>query len=73
MALLRNSSLRRDGPFPPLTSCHADDLGGAAGVESVHECDAYVDFGGLAVDDGGVAAARVTGAVGGDCGDGFMM
>jgi len=30
-------------------SCHADDLGGAEGVEAVHEGDADVDFGGLSV------------------------
>ncbi len=30
-------------------SCHANDLGGAECVEAVHEWDAYVDFGGLAV------------------------
>jgi hypothetical protein len=36
-------------PYPADTSCHADDLGGNAGVEAVHEGDADVDFGGLAV------------------------
>jgi hypothetical protein len=36
-------------PLSPLTLCHADDLGGAKGVEAVHECDADLDFGGLAV------------------------
>lgn len=36
-------------PLTPLTSCHPNDLGGAEGVEAVHECDADVDFGGLAV------------------------
>jgi hypothetical protein len=30
-------------------SCRADDLSGAEGVEAVHEGDADVDFGGLAV------------------------
>lgn len=30
-------------------SCHADDLGGAEGVESIHMGDADLDFGGLAV------------------------
>ena len=35
-------------PLSPLTSCHADELGGAEGVEAVHEGDADVDFGGLA-------------------------
>ena len=30
-------------------SGHANDLGGAEGREAVHECDADVDFGGLAV------------------------
>ena len=33
----------------PLISCGAKDLGGAGGVETVHEGDADVDFGGLAV------------------------
>ena len=26
-----------------------NDLGGSAGVEAVHECDAYLDFGDLSV------------------------
>lgn len=33
----------------PLTSGDANDLGGAECVEAVHECDADVDFCGLAV------------------------
>jgi len=36
-------------PLTLLTSCHADDLGGAEGREAVHEGDADVDFGSLAV------------------------
>ena len=36
-------------PLSPSGSGHADDLGGAEGVEAVDECDADVDFGGLAV------------------------
>ena len=36
-------------PLTPLTSSHADDLGGAECVEAVHEGDTDVDFGGLAV------------------------
>ena len=32
-----------------MTSGDANDLGGAEGIEAVHECDADVDFGGLAV------------------------
>ena len=36
-------------PLSPAASGHAFDLGGAEFVEAVHECDADVDFGGLAV------------------------
>ena len=36
-------------PLSPSSSGHADDLGGAQDVEAVHEGDADVDFGGLAV------------------------
>lgn len=36
-------------PCPSVVSGHALDLGGAEGVEAVHECDADVDLGGLAV------------------------
>ena len=36
-------------PLSPLRSGHALDLGGAEGVEAVHEGNADVDFGGLAV------------------------
>lgn len=36
-------------PLSPVMSAHALDLGGAEGVEAVHEGDADVDFGGLAV------------------------
>ena len=36
-------------PLCPWGSGHADDLGGAEGVEAVHEGDTDVDFGGLAV------------------------
>ncbi|WP_147277989.1 hypothetical protein [Paracoccus pantotrophus] len=32
-----------------LSSCHAFDLGGSEGIEAVHEGDADMDFGGLAV------------------------
>ena len=49
MALLRNSGLRHDFPLSPLASCHANDLGGAEGVEAVDEGDADLDFGGLTV------------------------
>ena len=34
-------------PFPS-ASCHANDLGRSKGREAVHQCDADVDFGGLA-------------------------
>ena len=30
-------------------SGHADDLSGAECVEAIHECDAEMDFGGLAI------------------------
>ena len=36
-------------PLFPLRSGHTDDLGGAEGGEAVHDGDADVDFGGLAV------------------------
>ena len=36
-------------PLTRLASVHANDLGGAEGVEAVHEGDADMDFGGLAV------------------------
>ena len=36
-------------PLSPLASGHANDLGGAEGVEAVHKVDADLDFGGLAV------------------------
>ncbi|KPP97538.1 MAG: hypothetical protein HLUCCA12_18220 [Rhodobacteraceae bacterium HLUCCA12] len=36
-------------PLTPLMSCHTDDLGGAEGVEAVHEGNADVDFCGLSV------------------------
>ena len=36
-------------PLSPSGSGRADDLGGAEGIEAVDECDADVDFGGLAV------------------------
>ena len=36
-------------PPSPSGSGRADDLGGAEGIEAVDECDAKVDFGGLAV------------------------
>lgn len=36
-------------PLSPSRSGHADDLGGAESIEAVDECDADVDFGGLAV------------------------
>ena len=36
-------------PLSPLGSAHAHDLGGAEGREVVHECDADLDFGSLAV------------------------
>jgi hypothetical protein len=47
--MLQNGSLRRDSPLSPPGSGHADDFGGAEGVEAVHECDAELDFGDLAV------------------------
>jgi hypothetical protein len=31
-------------PFPPPVSRHAPDVGGAEGIEAVHEGDADVDF-----------------------------
>ena len=49
-ALLRDSGLRHDFPLSPLASWHANDLGGAEGVEAVDEGDADLDFGGLAVE-----------------------
>lgn len=36
-------------PLSPYISCHADDVGGAECVEAVHQGDADVDFGGLAI------------------------
>lgn len=35
-------------PLSPLLSGHANDPGSAEGRETGHECDADVDFGGLA-------------------------
>ena len=48
-ALLRNSGLSHDGPLSPSASGHADDFGRSEGGEAVHECDAELDFCGLAV------------------------
>lgn len=36
-------------PLSPPSSFHADDLGRSEGREAVHECNADLDFGGLAV------------------------
>lgn len=41
--------LEASRPLTPLTLDGANDLGSADGGEAVHECDAYVDFGGLSV------------------------
>ena len=49
VALLRNSRLRSDFPLPRLGLSHANDLGRAEGREAVHQCDADLDFGGLAI------------------------
>ena len=38
-----------DAPLSPLGSGHAFDLGSAECIETVHECNADLDFGGLAV------------------------
>ena len=32
-----------------MRSCNADDLGGAEGIEAVHQCDADLDSGGLPI------------------------
>jgi hypothetical protein len=40
-------------------SGHAGDLGGAEGVEAVHQGDTDVDFGGLAVSTGTEVSANV--------------
>ena len=47
--MLQNSPLMQGYPLPPLTSCHAFDLGGAARVEAVHERDTDVNFGCLSI------------------------
>lgn len=43
------SSARDVLPLSPLVLCDTDYVGSAEGVEAVDECDADVDFGGLAV------------------------
>lgn len=48
-ALLQHSPCWRILPLSPFCSSDPLDLGGAACVETVHECYADMDFGGLSV------------------------